>query len=226
MNLLNINVKTLIIIVLHILFFFLIIDCLFYKEKEGFNPAKEIKKIVKRIEKTEKAVGKIPKKMEKMGKEIQKNTLDVVTNKLKSIFTQLGDMFMEGLIIPLGNMFIGIGNVFVQIFSIIQKIGYKITSLPGCIIVFSIQSTIDTIFVIYRTITPKFIREPFSFIYNYTFRYIFEFIGWLTGYTAAVNNCYSFNVSREVDKMNSNFNDIQSSFKKNFGKLDFSKIRV
>jgi DNA-binding ferritin-like protein (Dps family) len=226
MNELNINLKTLIIIVLNILLLFVIIYGLFYKKREGFNPAKEIKKMVKRIKKTEKAVGKIPEQMESMGKKIQKNTVDIFTNKLKSIFTQIGDMFNEGLIKPLTTLFTAIGNVFVQVFYILKKIGGKIASLPGCIIVYSIQSTIDTIFFIYRKIIPKFIRESLSFIYKYTFRYIFEFIGWVTGYTAAVKSCYGFNVSDEVDKISAGFNKAQKSFTQNFGNLNFSKIKV
>jgi DNA-binding ferritin-like protein (Dps family) len=226
MNELNINVKTLIIIVLNILLFFIIIYGLFYKKREGFNPAKEIKKIVKRIKKTEKAVGKIPKQMENMGKKIQKNTVDIFTNKLKSIFTQIGDMFNEGLIKPLTTLFTAIGNVFVQLFSILKKIGSKIASLPGCIIVYAIQSTIDTIFFIYRKITPKFIRDNISFIYKYTFRYIFDFIGWVTGYTAVVKKCYGFDVSNEVDKMGAGFKNAQKSFTNNFGNLNFSKIKI
>ena len=73
---------------------------------------------------------------------------------------------------------------------------------------------------------PNFLRNIFSSIYYYTFRYIFNFIGNITGYTDSVQKCYGFNVSSEVDKMNSSLNKIQSSFKNDFGRLDFSKIQI
>jgi hypothetical protein len=224
-HLININQKALIIIVLNILLFFVIMYGLFFKEKEGFN-VKDIKKMSNSIKNATKVVQKLPKQIESMGKQIEKNTVDIFTNKLKSIFTQIGDMFNNGLIKPLGTLFTAIGNVFVQIFNILKKIGSKIASLPGCIIVYAIKSTIDTIFLIYRKIMPKFIRDSISFIYKYTFSYIFDFIGWLTGYTAAVKKCYGFDVSTEVNKISSGFNNAQKSFKNNFGNLNFSKIRI
>ena len=73
---------------------------------------------------------------------------------------------------------------------------------------------------------PSFLRDMFSVVYKYTFAYVFEFIGYITGYTAAVKSCYGFNASDEVDNINSGFNDAQQSFSKNFGKLDFTKIKV
>jgi hypothetical protein len=221
----NNNLKTLIIIVLNILLFFIIIYGLFYKEKEGFNP-NDIKKMVNNIKNTTKVVEKIPKQIESMGKQIEKNTVDILTNKLKSIFTQIGDMFNEGLIKPLTKLFTAIGNVFVQIFNILKKIGNKITSLPGCIFIYAIKSTFDTLNFLYRKIMPNFLRDSISFIYKYTFRYIFEFIGWLTGYTEGVKKCYGFNVSTEINKISSGFNNAQKSFNDNFGNLNFSKIKI
>jgi hypothetical protein len=247
MKQLNMNPKNIIIIILNILIAFIIIYSFFYIEKEGFTP-NDLNKITSGIKDVTSVVGKLPneinnvstkltkqitdigskieKKTEEMGKEIEKKTVNVITVKLKSIFTQIGDMFNEGLIMPLLTMFTGIGNVFMQIFSIIKMIGNKIASLPGCIIVYAIQSTIDTIFYIYRKLIPDFVRSGLSFIYNYTFRYLFEFIGYITGYTDAVKSCYGFNVSTEVNKMNSTFNNIQKTFKDNFGNLNFSKIKV
>jgi hypothetical protein len=232
----TIKSKNIIIIILNILLFFIIIYGLFYKKKEKEGFADEIKKITNGINDVTKTVGEIPKEInnisdkltkqvEEMGKKIEKNTIDMVTNKFKSVFTQLGDMFYQGLILPLGTLFTAIGNVFVQLFSIIKMIGNKIGSLPGCIIIYAIQSTIDTMFFVYRQITPSFIRSNLSIVYKYTLGYIFDFIGWLTGYTAAVKSCYGFNVSDEVDKINSGFNNAQRSFANNFGKLDFSKIK-
>lgn len=232
MKLSTIKSKTIIIFILNILLFLIIIyGLLFYKKKEGF--ANELGKITKGITDVTETVGQIPKElnsisnklneeMKEMGKQIENKVL----GKITSIFTQIGDMFNQGLIIPLGTLFTAIGNVFVQLFSIIKMIGNKIAALPGCIIIYAIQSTIDTMFFVYRQIVPSFIRSNLSIVYKYTFGYIFGFIGWLTGYTAAVKSCYGFNVSDEVDKINSGFNSAQKSFANNFGKLDFSKIKV
>ena len=229
----TIKSKNIIILILNILLFFMIIYGLFYKKKEREGFADEIKKITNGINDVTKTVGEIPKEMnnisnklneemQEMGRQIENKVL----GKITSIFTQIGDMFNEGLIIPLGTLFTAIGNVFVQLFSIIKMIGNKIGSLPGCIIIYAIQSTIDTMFFVYRQIVPSFIRSNLSVVYKYTLGYIFDFIGWLTGYTAAVKSCYGFNVSDEVDKINSGFKNAQQSFANNFGKLDFSKIKV
>ena len=61
---------------------------------------------------------------------------------------------------------------------------------------------------------------------DFEFRYVFEFIGYITGYDASVQKCYGFNVSNEVDKINSSLNNIESSFKNDFGNLDFSQINI
>jgi len=79
---------------------------------------------------------------------------------------------------------------------------------------------------IYRQVVFKFLRDILSTIYEYTLKYVFDFIGYITGYNDSVKKCYGFNVSTEVGKMNSNLKDIQSAFNKGFGKMDFSQIRV
>jgi hypothetical protein len=232
MNQLKIKSKDIIILILNILLFFIIIyGLLFYKKREGFQD--DLNKIVKGINEVTNTVGEIPREISNVSNKLTKQVEDMgeqienrILGKIKSIFTQIGDMFNQGLIIPLGTLFTAIGNVFVQLFSIIKMIGNKIASLPGCVIIYGIQSTIDTMFFVYRQIVPSFIRSNLSIVYNYTFGYIFEFIGWLTGYTAAVKSCYGFNVSDEVDRINAGFNNAQKSFANNFGKLDFSKIKV
>ena len=135
-------------------------------------------------------------------------------------------MFNEGLIKPIIALFYGIGNIFVQIFNILREIGNKIVTLPSCIFTYAIKETLDTIYFIYNKIMPTFLRNIIKFIYNYTFKYIFEFLGYITGYTDSVSRCYGFNVSSQVDNINSSLNNINSSFQNNFGKLDFSKIKV
>jgi hypothetical protein len=166
----------------------------------------------------------IENKTEKMGQIIQKNTIDFVTNKLKNIFIDIGNIFNEGIVKPILGVFIGIGNIFTQVFNILKEIGNKIVSLPNCIFTYAIKSTIDTLHLLYKRLTPNFLENIISSIYYYTLRYVFNFIGYITGYDDKVQKCYGFNVSSEVDKMKKNLNNIQSSFKNDFGRLDFSKI--
>ena len=119
----------------------------------------------------------LEKKTEEMGKEIEKKIVNSITVKLKSIFTQLGDIFNKGLIKPMLTLFVGIGNIFIQIFGILKQIGNKIGSLPNCIITYIVKGTIDTTDSIYNKIMPNFLKNIISFMYKYTLRYIFEFIG-------------------------------------------------
>jgi predicted PurR-regulated permease PerM len=232
----NENLKTLIIIILNILLFLIIIYNLFYKQKEGFS-VNDIDNMFGNIKDITQVVGDIPKeinnidnkltsKINDMGKEIEKKTINILTDKLKSIFTQIADMFNNAIIKPLLSLFKGIGNIFVQIFNILKEISNKIVSLPNCIFTYAIKETVDSLNYIYNKIMPTFIRNILSFIYRYTFRYLFEFIGYITGYDNSVKKCYGFNVSTEVDNIKSNLNDIETAFTRDFGKLDFSKIKV
>ena len=176
--------------------------------------------------KTEQMGNEIEKKTEQMGKEIEKNTMNILTQKFESVFTQLGDIFYKGIINPMLTLFIGIGHIFEQIFNILKEISNKIISLPNCIGTYIIKETINIFDLLYNKIMPKFIKNIISFIYKYTFIYIFEFIGNVTGYNKSVEKCYGFDISSEVDNINSNFKTIDNSFKKNFGQLDFSKIKI
>ncbi|MFY7727998.1 MAG: hypothetical protein ACOVRN_00625, partial [Flavobacterium sp.] len=176
--------------------------------------------------KTEQMGNEIVKKTEEMGKEIEKKTVTFVTEKLKSVFIQLGDIFNKGLVMPILAVFTGIGDIFIQVFNIIKEIGNKIVSLPSCIFVYGIKESIDTYFFLYDKLLPRFIRDIFGFFYRYVFRFIFDFIAYITGYDTSVRKCYGFNVSSEVDGINGSLNNIQSTFKKDFGRMDFSKINI
>ena len=236
------------IIVLLIIIVLLFIICYdFFKTKEGFD-LKDIDNMFDSVKDITNVVGDIPKeinsinskltqqvntvgneiekKTEQMGKEIEKNTMNIVTVKFESVFTQLGDIFYKGIINPMLTLFIGIGNIFEQIFNILKEISNKIISLPNCIGTYIIKETINIFDLLYNKIMPKFIKNIISFIYKYTFIYIFEFIGNVTGYNKSVEKCYGFDISSEVDNINSNFKTIDNSFKKNFGQLDFSKIKI
>jgi len=237
----------LLLFIISFLLIFIIIYNFLQPKKEGFS-LNDVNKVFNQIDDVVDLAEQLPKKLdsidnkltgkvtelgdqikdklEKMGQQIEKNTTDLVTNKLTSIFTQLGDMFNEALIQPILNLFTGIGNIFVQIFGILQEIGNKIVQLPNCILTYAIKSTIDTINYLYNKIVPKIIRDPLSFIYKYTLGIIFDFISRITGFDASVNKCYGFNINSEINKINSNLNDINDSFKNDFGNINFSQIKI
>jgi len=195
--------------------------------KIGKQIEDKTEKMGKQIEDKAKKMGEeIEEKTKKMGEEIEAKTINVLVVKLKSIFTQLGDLFNDSVISPIITLFNNIGNIFVQIFGILQEIGNKIVSLPGCLLTYAITETLNTFFYFYRSILPKFIRDIFTNIYNYTFKFVFDFIGSITGYDKSYDRCYGFNISNEVNKINSNLTNINTSFKNDFGNLDFSKIKV
>jgi hypothetical protein len=228
------SIKNIIIFLISIFLIFIIISSFFLKKKEGFsvnninNMFNDVKNITKVVGEVPEQINNIDKKLTQqvnnMGKEIEKNTINILTNKLKSIFIQIGDIFNKGLINPMLALFNGIGNIFVQIFNILNEIANKIVSLPNCIFTYAIKETINIFDYLYNQI-PKILRNIFSFIYKYTFRYLFEFIGYITGYTSSVKKCYGFNISTQVDNINSSLNNIESSFKNDFGNLDFSQIK-
>ena len=241
------SIKNSIILFTSIFMIFIIFSNFFFKNKEGFdikdvnkmfsdvkNMTKtvsdvpsQIKKVDdKLVEKVNKLTKQIEQKTEAMGKKIEENTTKLLKDKLGSIFTQLGNIFNEGLVKPILDVFKGIGDIFVQIFNIVKEIGNKIVSLPNCIFTYAIKSTIDSCYFFYNKIMPKFIKNIFSFIYDYTLSYVFDFIGYLTGYSDSVKRCYGFNVSTQVDNIKESLGDIQSTFKKDFGRLNFSKIKI
>lgn len=248
MKQINKKLKLSIILILTILLFFIIYDIYFFKpSNEGFTPGdidnmfSDVKQITSTVNNIPNEINNIDnkltnkindigntieKKTEAMGKTIETKVIDILTSKLKSIFTQLGEIFKKGLIDPILNLFVGIGNIFVQLFNILMQIGNKIGSLPNCITTYMMKETLDTFNSTYKKIVPGFFRNIISSIYNYTFIYFFNFIGNITGYTNNVKKCYEFNISNNVDKINSNLKDINSSFKNDFGKLNFSEIKI
>lgn len=243
----NINSTNVIILFLNILFIIIIFYNFFYKQVETFSindinntidDVKNISNVVNKIpdeinnidakltQQVNNVASQIEKKTEKMGQEIEKKTISLLTDKLKSVFVQIGDIFNKGIIKPILTLFNGIGNIFIQIFNILKEIGNKIVTLPNCIMTYIINEIINTFNFIYNKIMPKFLKNIFSTIYRYTLRYIFNFIGYITGYSDSVDRCYGFNINTEVDKINSNLNTINKSFKNDFGHLDFSKIQI
>ena len=158
--------------------------------------------------------------------DLRTETQEFVTTKFVSVFTQIGNMLKAGIIDPLTFMFVGFGNVFVQIFNIIKMIGDKIVSLPSCIMTYIFQGILDSIYGIYMFILPSIITGPINTLYRNSLGIIINWISDITGYTASYNKCYKFNVNDEVDKMTQEFNQIGQKFNDDFGKIDFSKIKV
>jgi predicted PurR-regulated permease PerM len=246
MKRINKKFKYIIILILSISLFFIVWYNLFSKTSEGFNvndidkmfgDIKDVTRTIKDIpnelnnidkkftQQVTKVGSQLEKKTEEMGKNIEKKIVTGITVKLKSLFTQLGEIFNNGLIKPILTLFNGIGNIFMQIFGILKQIGNKIASLPNCIITYIIKGSIDSVESIYNKIMPNFLKNIISFVYKYTLRYVFYIIGDITGYSDSVDKCYNFNVSTSVDKINSSLSDINSSFKQDFGKLNFSSIK-
>jgi len=195
--------------------------------------AGDLNKITKSVDDIGKMAEKIPKELKELNDkmadvkdEAVQQMNDIIVTKFESVFIQIGDIFDDGLINPIMALMEGLGNMFVQIFKIFEEIGNKIISLPGCIILYMIVETLNIIVFFYRLIIPSIIRGAFFTLYKYTFKVIVDFILRFIGYTGAVSSCYSFNVNKQIKSMEKGFSKVNSEFKNNFGRLDFSKISV
>jgi hypothetical protein len=178
------NYFTKYIIGLLIIILLFIISYYFFKTKEGFD-VNDITKMINDIKDISNAVDDIPDEI---------NNID---NKLTKQF---------------GSVFIQIGNIFEQLLNILQEIADKIIILPSCITTYATKELINTIEFFYNKFVPNIIRRFFGFIYYYTFRYLFEFIGYITGFDDSVKKCYGFDISSEMNKINSSLKNIGSSF--------------
>jgi len=187
----------------------------------------EIKKAPKEIinEVETSVTNKINKVEEVFTKKINKLE-DLFTNKIMSVLDQIGEIFMDGIVNPILAVFIGIKTIFIEIFNILKKVTDKIISLPSCMFTYLFKTIIDTIYGIYASIIPRFIRSPISTIYSYTLAYPVNFISYHSGYDSNVRRCYGFNVDKEVGNMNEKLNDINDAFNNDFGRLNFNKIKI
>ena len=151
---------------------------------------------------------------------------NLVIDKIKSFFTQFGNILNDGLVNPIIVLFEGIGYMFLSIFGILKEIVNKIISLPSCILIYMFGTIIDTLYAIYAYICPNFIRKYINYIYNIIIQTPIDFILKITGFSSTINKCYSFNVNSEVNKMQNQFSKINTTFKNDFGKLDFASIQL
>jgi len=201
------------------------------KEVQGIG--KQINKGVGQIENTATGVTKqIDSKLNKFAQTLENKILAQVKKlikqletklfkKIRDIFTQIPKVLNTAIVKPLIALFKGIGNIFIEVFNILKKIGYKIVSLPGCVIYYLINGTFGAITGFLSWVTPDFIEKPIASIWNATFGYIISwFLGWI-GYTNASRKCYSFNVNEEIGGMNKQLQNISGAFTKNFGNIKF-----
>jgi hypothetical protein len=151
---------------------------------------------------------------------------NLVINKIKSFFTQFGNILNDGLVNPIIVLFEGIGYMFLAIFDILKEIANKIISLPSCILIYMFGTIYDTLYAIYAYICPNFIRKYINYIYNIIIQTPIDFILNITGFSSTINKCYSFNVNSEINKMQNQFSKINTTFKTDFGKLDFASIQL
>jgi hypothetical protein len=182
---------------------------------------------IKTIENTTvKIAGEIDDKLMKFLKEVERVTTEIVIGKITSFFKQLADIFNDGIIKPFKTLFYGIGNIFFTLFQILKMTADKIASLPKCILPYMFNGILDLIAGINRKIMPAFIRNITWKIYQPTVGRVVDYAADMTGYTAAMNRCYAFDVNSKVDDMDHELNKISSAFENGFGKMDFTKIKL
>jgi len=224
------------IVILIILFVYIIFNNLFSSNLEGFS-VNDIGKMTDDVKNISKIADSIPDKINNLSKtidnkfvefekKVESQTTNIITNKFKSVFEQIGDIFNDGLITPITILFNGIGNIFVQIFNILNLVVNKIITLPTCMFTYIIVEMFNTLYGIYRWIMPTSLVNFISTVYGYTLKIFVDFFMHFFGIDAKIQKCYEFNINKELDSMNSQFKNINNSFKQDFGKLNFSKIKL
>ena len=206
---------------------------------------KSIDKVGGGITKAVKKVGQGIKKIDTVGKAIV-NVAKQVGNffvKVGKAFAKIATVIYTGIIKPLLNFFLAIGNVFIQLITILMKIIMKIIQLPKCMPVYLFGGFYDGIISFYKAVIPGplrdfigllwmcFITFPLWILY-YVVAFPIDlmtkyFLGWsilniFSGFFST--KCYDFDVEKNVKSMGNGFTSAASSFKKNFGKMDFKGI--
>jgi hypothetical protein len=171
------------------------------------------------------SVNKIDDKLISFTEKIKKYTIDLVTEKIYSLLKQLGNIFNDALVNPIVVLIKGISNIFVGIFGILNEIVNKIISLPNCILPYMIFGVTSSIQSVYSSFIPESIRNFIYTIHTYTLKYITDTLyNWFG--IDKYNSCYKFGVTNEINKIESNAKKIGDAFSKDFGRLDFSKIKI
>jgi predicted PurR-regulated permease PerM len=210
MNFINKNNEIIVILLIISIILIIIFYYISNKKRQSIEGAKNLNKVFREIKK----IGKIGKQINNAFKKI---------GKLEKIFTQIPKALDKALVKPFLALFVGLGNVFVQLFNILKKIGNKIVSLPGCILYFVINNSVDATLAFISWLTPNWIERPFKAIWKPTIgRIISWFLNWI-GYSSSLRKCLAFNVNEELAKMGNNFKKIGKEFRKNFGKI---KIKI
>ena len=167
---------------------------------------RDIGNLGKKINSAFKKIGSIEKKIQNVFKIIP------------AVFKQIPKVLNDALVKPLKALFLGIGSIFTNIFAILQKIGYKISGLPGCILYYVIYGITNSVTGFLSWLTPNWIERPVSRIWNATFGRILSWILNFTGYTKASRKCIGFNVNEQINNMNKAGENIKKAFTKDFGK--------
>lgn len=161
---------------------------------------------------SEKLTIELQDKIVKLEEKIEKN----IDNKFSSFTDNLHDSFMEGFVNPMMMLFNGIGSVFKFLFSAIKGIIFKIANLPGCLPIYLSNSILNGI----SNLIPNFILNALSWIFYFPLQGIYWILN-ITGYTKAYKECYSLELGKELDKVKKDFDDINETFKNDFGRLQF-----
>lgn len=191
---------------------------------DGFSSS--LSGITKSVNSMTNTVSGLPKEMDSkinaMGKNIEKG----ITTKFVSFADQFGDVMYDSIVSPLLVLFEGLGRIFISLFSVIGSLGLKVAMLPMCIIPYMFGGIGSVFQRVYDAVLPSLIRTPIRVVYEYTLGPVLGFFAYITGISWILGKCYGFNISRDLNSMKSDLGQIQSDFKKNFGKFNFSKIKV
>jgi hypothetical protein len=157
----------------------------------------------------------IDTKLKNFIKEVEDVTKKVVIEKILSFFDQIKNILNKAIVEPFQTLFVGIGNIFMSIIDILKMIGDKISGLPGCMSSYMVDGIISSTSAGLRFFLPQFIMYFVEILYRGTI----GFLLYLTGFDVSINKCKQFDVSKSVDNMTNNLNNISNTFKSNFGNI-------
>jgi hypothetical protein len=141
-----------------------------------------------------------------------------VFDRIAAIFAQIPGVLNNAIVNPLNTLFTGIKNIFLEIFKILRKIGFKIVSLPSCILYYFINGIVSSITGFLSWLTPSWIEKPVSAIWNATIGALLSWVLDFVGYNSALRKCIEFDVDENVNNMEIAANNIADAFTKDFGK--------
>ncbi len=184
---------------------------------EGFDVFDQIKDLSSEIKKTGKVFDEVPGWFNKMGGQLDQLG-DVIehsiVDRLGGAISSFGDVIYEGIIAPIGEVFEALGNVFVQFGNIMETIGNKIGSLNRCMK--------EYFFASMASVMPDFLVYMFEMFDQYIIEPFFS----LFGSKFYDPKCLHFDISGPMKSVNNGFKEASENFRKKFGQMDFSKIKI